>query len=66
LELFAEFSSWAMEREAPVDAFLGEVLLKRPDIAVRDHDKAVLFHGETTSKERRGLLHYRRVRTNAG
>ena len=55
-----------MEREAPVDAFLAEVLLKRPDIALRDHDEAVLFQGETTSKERRGLLHYRRVRTNAG
>jgi hypothetical protein len=57
LELFAKFSREAMEREAPVDAFLSEVLLRRPDIALRDHDKAALFQGETTSKERRGHLH---------
>jgi hypothetical protein len=49
LELFAEFSCYHSEREAPVDAFLDEVLLRRPDIALRDHDKAALFQGETTS-----------------
>ena len=57
LELFAEFSRQAMEREAPVDAFLSGVLLRPPDIALRDYDKAALFLGETTSKERRGHLH---------
>ena len=57
LELFAEFSPDVMEREAPVDAFLSEVLLRRPDIALRDQDKAALFEGETTSRERRGHLH---------
>jgi hypothetical protein len=59
LELFAEFSCYHWEREAPVDAFLNEVLLRRPDIALRDHDVAVLFQGETTSKEGRGLFTYR-------
>jgi len=48
LELFAEFSRCGSEREPPVDAFLDEVLLRRPDIALRDHDKAALFQGETT------------------
>jgi hypothetical protein len=47
LELFAEFSSYRSEREPPVDAFLTEVLLRRPDIALRDHNKAALFQGET-------------------
>jgi hypothetical protein len=57
LELFAEFSCYRLERKAPVDAFLSEMLLRRSDIALRDHDKAVPFQGETTSKERRGHLH---------
>jgi hypothetical protein len=61
LELFAEFFCYRWEREAPVDAFLTKVLVKRPDIALRDHDKAALFQGETTSKEGRGLFTYRRV-----
>jgi hypothetical protein len=57
LELFAEFSFARREREAPVDAFLSEVLLRRPDIALRDHDKAALFQGETPPEEGRGLNH---------
>jgi hypothetical protein len=50
LELFAEFSPYSLEREPPVDAFLTEVLLRPPDIALRDHNKAALFQGETTPK----------------
>jgi hypothetical protein len=44
-----------------VDAFLTEVLLRPPDIALRDFNKAALFQGETTPKEGRGLFTYRRV-----
>lgn len=50
LELFAEFGCDGPEREPLVDAFLTEVLLKRPDIALRDHQIAALFQGETTPK----------------
>jgi hypothetical protein len=48
LELFAEFFCYHWEREAPVDAFLTKVLVKRPDIALRDHDEAALVPGQTT------------------
>jgi hypothetical protein len=66
LELFTEFSCCYPEREPPVDAFLGEVLLKRPDIALRDHDKAALFQGETTPSEGATFFTDRRVRKYAG
>ncbi len=50
LELFAELSRNRLERQPPVDAFLTEVLLRSPDIALRDRNKAALFQGETTPK----------------
>ncbi len=57
LELFAEFSRNRLEQQPPVDAFLTEVLLRRPDIALRDRNKAALFQGETTPNRRARPFH---------
>ena len=66
LELFAEFSSNRLERQPPVDAFLGEVLVKRPDIALRDTTSSACSRARRLQQRDAAFFTYRRVRSYAG